>query len=72
MGSCAARSQKFEQQPCEPAQFGTASAFDGRPDKLALPPGFHTLRLVTPDGLDVARDLRVLAGVEFDVGLDLR
>ena len=51
---------------------GTCAAFDGHPSKLTLAPGFHTIRLVTPDGIDVTRDVRVRPGVEVNVGLDLR
>ena len=51
---------------------GSCADFDGFPDKLALNPGMHTIRFVTPDGDDVARDVRVRAGVEVNVGLDLR
>lgn len=51
---------------------GTCSAFDGFPNKLTLAPGMYTIRLVTPDGIEAARDVRVRAGVEINVGLDLR
>jgi hypothetical protein len=51
---------------------GTCDTFDGFPGKLTLAPGFHTIRLVMPDGIEVARDLRVRAGVEINVALDLR
>lgn len=51
---------------------GTCEAFDGHPDKLVLAPGMHRLKLVTPDGIEVSRDVRVRAGLEFNVGLDLR
>jgi len=51
---------------------GTCEAFDGFPNKLALAPGMYTIRFVTPDGIEAARDLRVHAGVEVDVGLELR
>lgn len=51
---------------------GTCAEFDGHPDKLALRPGMHTIKFVTPDGIEAARDIRVRAGVEINVGLDLR
>jgi len=51
---------------------GTCDAFDGFPDKLAVLPGTRRIRLVTPDGLDVVREIRIRAGVERNVGLDLR
>lgn len=51
---------------------GTCDAFDGRPGKLKLPPGLHRIRLVTPDGINSERDVRVHAGVEINVELDLR
>lgn len=51
---------------------GTCGAFDGFPNKLTLAPGMHTIKLVTPEGIEAARDVRVRAGVEFNVGLDLR
>jgi hypothetical protein len=51
---------------------GTVERFDGRPGKLRLIAGNHRLKLVTPAGLVVARDIRVRPGVEVDVGLDLR
>lgn len=51
---------------------GTVGEFDGRPQKLHLVAGEHRVKLVTPDGVSVARNIRVRAGVEIDVGLDLR
>ena len=51
---------------------GTVDNFDGRPGKLRLVAGEHRLKLVTPEGVAVARNIRVQAGVEIDVGLDLR
>ena len=51
---------------------GTCDAFDGFPDKLALAPGMHRIKFVTPDGMEVERELRVRAGVEINVALDLR
>lgn len=51
---------------------GACAAFDGFPSKLDLAPGMHTIRFVTPDGIEAVRDVRVRAGVEINVGLDLR
>jgi len=51
---------------------GTCEAFDGFPSKLVLAPGMYTIKLVTPEGIEAARDVRVRAGVEVNVGLDLR
>jgi len=50
---------------------GTAEAFDGRPEKLWLLPGRQTIRLVTPDGIEVTREVRVKAGVEMELSLTL-
>ena len=51
---------------------GQVRQFDGYPGKLRLLPGWHVIKLVTPDG-DVARQrVRVKAGHEIDVRLDLR
>jgi hypothetical protein len=35
-------------------------------------PGVHKLKLVTPDGQVVRREIRVRARTEIDIGLDLR
>jgi len=51
---------------------GTVDNFDGRPSKLRLVAGEHRLKLVTPYGVTVARNIRVQAGVEVEVGLDMR
>jgi hypothetical protein len=51
---------------------GTCAAFDGQPGKLHLAPGLRDVRLVTPDGVRVTRQLRVRAGVELNLSLDLR
>ncbi len=51
---------------------GTVARFDGHPDKLHLIAGNHRVKLITPDGIEVARDIRVRAGIEVDVRLDLR
>ena len=34
--------------------------------------GLHDIRLVTPDGVSVERQVRVRAGEEINVGIDLR
>ena len=51
---------------------GTCEALDGFPDKLYLLPGKRRIKLVTPDGIAAHRYVQVRAGVEIDVGLDLR
>lgn len=51
---------------------GTCAAFDGFPNKLTLAPGIHTIKLVTPEGYEAVRDVRVRAGIEVNIGLDLR
>ena len=51
---------------------GIADDFDGLPRKLLLTHDPHRLRLVTPDGVELARDIRVRAGTEDDIDLDLR
>jgi len=51
---------------------GTCADFDGFPAKLTLTAGLHEIELVTPDGLVVEREVRVVAGREINVGLDLR
>ncbi len=51
---------------------GTAGEFDGIPRKLLLAQGPHRLRLVTPDGVEITRNIRVQAGTEIKIGLDLR
>ena len=51
---------------------GIADDFDGIPQKLLLAQGPHRLKLITPDGVELARDIRVQAGTEINVGLDLR
>ena len=51
---------------------GTCGAFDGFPNKLTLAPGMHTIKFVTPEGIEAARDVLVRAGLEVNIGLDLR
>jgi len=51
---------------------GTVDDFDGRPRKLHLAAGDHLVKLVTPDGVEVARVVKVEADVELNVGLSLR
>lgn len=51
---------------------GTCDDFDGYPQKLALHPGVHRIELVTPEGESIAREVRLVAGTEIDLDLDLR
>lgn len=51
---------------------GIADDFDGIPQKLLLAQGQHLLKLVTPDGVEITRNIRVQAGTEINIGLDLR
>ncbi len=51
---------------------GIADDFDGIPRKLLLAQGPHRLKLITPDGVEIARVIRVQAGTEINIGLDLR
>ena len=51
---------------------GTVDNFDGYPQKMVLAPGVHRIRLVTPDGTDLTQKVRLQAGTEIDVDLDLR
>ena len=51
---------------------GTCDIFDGHPNKLHLLPGVHRITLVTPDGDEVSRELHIRAGLEVNIGLDLR
>ena len=48
---------------------GTADDFDGHPQKLSLPAGPHTLKLITPDGEVYRRELHVTAGTEVELNL---
>ena len=47
---------------------GACSAFDGYPGKLHLPPGVHRIKLVTPDGEEVTRDISDLFEIATDLG----
>ena len=51
---------------------GIADDFDGIPQKLLLAHGPHRLKLVTPNGVEITRVIRVQAGTEINIGLDLR
>jgi len=51
---------------------GTCAEYDGFPNKMALKPGRHHLRLVTPDGREYERRVELAAGYEVNVNLDLR
>lgn len=51
---------------------GTCDDFDGHPNKLHLLPGVHRIKLVTSDGIEASREVQVRAGLEINVGLDLR
>ena len=50
---------------------GTVDDFDGVPGKLNLLPGPHRIRLVTPDGDTWEERIRVVAGHEINVNLEL-
>ncbi len=49
---------------------GTCDELDGHPQKLALRPGRHHLRLVAPDGATVERQIEAVAGHEVEVDLE--
>ncbi len=51
---------------------GTADTLDGYPNKLHVQPGTHVIKLSTPDGVFVEREIHVPAGMEIDLRLDLR
>jgi hypothetical protein len=50
---------------------GQVDDFDGHPGKLNLLPGVHTIELRTPDGEIYTRDVRIIAGHEINLKLDL-
>ena len=50
---------------------GQVDDFDGYPGKLHLLPGTHKIILVTPDGEKYKRKVKVLAGHEMNLNLDL-
>ena len=49
---------------------GTCAEFDGQPRKMVLRPGSHHLKLVTPDGIVVHRDVFLTAGNEINLNID--
>ena len=51
---------------------GIAGKLDGSPDKLHLKPGRHRIKIVTPEGVVLKETLRIVAGQEIDLNLDLR
>lgn len=51
---------------------GQVDDFDGRPGKLNLPPGNHKIMLRTPDGETYKRKVRIVAGHEINLKLDLK
>jgi hypothetical protein len=51
---------------------GTCQEYDGHPQKMYLKPGRHHIRLVTPDGVEVERDVEVAAGYEVNLNLNLK
>lgn len=51
---------------------GIAGQLDGSPDKLYLKPGRHRIKIVTPEGVVLKETLRIVAGQEIDLNLDLR
>ena len=50
---------------------GQVDDFDGHPGKLRLLPGKHKLKLVTPAGEEYERKIKVVAGHEINLKLDL-
>ena len=50
---------------------GQVDDFDGHPDKLNLRAGTHRITLVTPDGETLTRKVRITAGHEINLKLDL-
>lgn len=50
---------------------GQVDDFDGFPDKLYLRAGTHAIALKTPDGGKVSRKVRIVAGHEMNLKLDL-
>ncbi len=51
---------------------GQVDDFDGVPGKLHLLPGTHRIRLVAPDGEDWKRKVKVIAGYEINIKLELK
>jgi len=50
---------------------GTVDDFDGAPGKLHLLPGTHRIRLQAPDGDEWIRKVKVVAGHEINIKLEL-
>lgn len=50
---------------------GQVDDFDGHPEKLYLRAGTHVIALKTPDGETVSRKVRIVAGHEMNLKLDL-
>lgn len=50
---------------------GTVDDFDGTPGKLNLLPGAHRIKLEAPDGDTWSEKVRVVAGHEINVKLEL-
>ena len=50
---------------------GQVDDFDGFPDKLYLRAGVHVIALKTPDGEKVSRKVKIAAGHEINLKLDL-
>lgn len=50
---------------------GQVDDFDGNPGKLKLLPGSHRIRLESPDGETWSERVRVLAGHEINIKLEL-
>jgi len=51
---------------------GQVDDFDGHPGKLRLPPGNHKIMLRTPEGETYKRKVRIVAGHEINLKLDLK
>lgn len=50
---------------------GQVDDFDGHPQKLVLRAGTHRITLVTPDGESLTRKVKIIAGHEINLKLDL-
>ena len=53
------------------AMRGQVDDFDGFPDKLYLRAGTHVIALKTPDGEKLSRKVRIVAGQEMNLKVDL-
>ncbi len=51
---------------------GIVDDFDGRPQMLRLRAGKHKVKLVTPDGTVLQRDIKITAGTQVEVKLNLK